>query len=564
MRYLTIIVCALLIVSAAQQAQAKTIHVPGDSSTIQAGIDGAANGDTVQVAEGHYYERISFYGKSILVTSQFIDDGDTVHIYNTIIDGDPDSLGVADTASVVRFVCGENPSSILQGFTIQKGIGTLNQYGDRRGGGIFCYSCSATVAHNRIIDNHAYWGGGMDCYYFSSPVIQDNFFSGDSTTPTKDLAGGAISCVGYSSPTIDGNIITDNSGGGIWCTWYASPAITNNTITYNRRYGGIALDFDSSPEIVGNDIRENSASFGGGIYCAFSHPLIERNVIADNTASQDGGGIYCTDTRDGSLDATIVNNTIDGNSAGLRSGGIHCQDGSSPTILNNIIANSPDGEGVYCRNNSYPSITYNDVWNNADGNFCDCGDGLGDTDWGVNGNGTPCDSFYNIIQDPLFEDPGDDDYRLTYCSPCINAGDPDGQYDDPDGTAADQGALYFDLSAGGRIVYVPDDYPTIQEGIDCARAGDTVLVEDGHYYERIDFRGKEILLASQFVIDSDPSHIDSTIIDGDTSVLALSDTGSVVIFVSGEDSTSILRGFTIQKGIGTLNQYNDLQGGGIF
>jgi len=55
----------------------------------------------------------------------------------------------------------------------------------------------------------------------------------------------------------------------------------------------------------------------------------------------------------------------------------------------------------------------------------------------------------NINTTPLFIDPDgpddilgneDDDYHLQSWSPCIDAGDPDPQYNDPDGTRNDMGA----------------------------------------------------------------------------------------------------------------------------
>ena len=53
-----------------------------------------------------------------------------------------------------------------------------------------------------------------------------------------------------------------------------------------------------------------------------------------------------------------------------------------------------------------------------------------------------------ITQDPIFETVGDNDYCLTWNSdeksPCIDTGDPDPQYNDPDGTRNDMGAYYKD------------------------------------------------------------------------------------------------------------------------
>ena len=106
-----------------------------------------------------------------------------------------------------------------------------------------------------------------------------------------------------------------------------------------------------------------------------------------------------------------------------------------------------------------------------------------------------------------------------------------------------------------RVIYsqdtiqVPADYNTIQEGIDAAVDGDLVLVADRTYYENINFRGKAITVASLFLLDGDESHIQNTIING--SQPSHPDSGSVVSFISGEDTTSVLCGFTITGGTGT-------------
>ena len=112
-----------------------------------------------------------------------------------------------------------------------------------------------------------------------------------------------------------------------------------------------------------------------------------------------------------------------------------------------------------------------------------------------------------------------------------------------------------------EIIHVPQDQPSIQAGIDAAVNGDTVLVADSTYYENINFKGKAITVASYFILDSDTTHKDSTIING--SQPADPDKGSVVSFISGEDTTSVIYGFTITGGTGQLYDNLIRVGGGI-
>ena len=112
-------------------------------------------------------------------------------------------------------------------------------------------------------------------------------------------------------------------------------------------------------------------------------------------------------------------------------------------------------------------------------------------------------------------------------------------------------------------INVPGDYSTIQAAIDAAVNGDIVLVAEDTYYENINFKGKAITVVSHFLLDGNEAHIENTVING--SQPSHPDSGSVVYFISGEDTTSVLCGFTITGGTGTYTaSFDDVSGGGIF
>jgi hypothetical protein len=80
---------------------------------------------------------------------------------------------------------------------------------------------------------------------------------------------------------------------------------------------------------------------------------------------------------------------------------------------------------------------------------------------------------------------------------------------------------------------------SIQAAIDAASNGDTIVVEEGTYFENVNFRGKNIVLTS--TDPNNPDIVASTIIDG-------MGNGSVVTFNSGEDANCVLSGLTITGG----------------
>ncbi|KPK69847.1 hypothetical protein AMJ82_04550 [candidate division TA06 bacterium SM23_40] len=116
------------------------------------------------------------------------------------------------------------------------------------------------------------------------------------------------------------------------------------------------------------------------------------------------------------------------------------------------------------------------------------------------------------------------------------------------GLAAGLAVLALWASGMGTVIHVPGDYPTIQQGIDAAAGGDTVLVGDGVYTgpenKNLDFGGKALRVTSEL----GPA---ATAIDCEND-------GRGFYFHTGEDSLSVVEGFTIRNGyVGTL-------GGGIY
>ncbi len=231
-----------------------SVSSPGDGTswdsafkTIQDGINEAADGDIVVVAEGTYLENIEFRGKNIKLTST--DPLDPAVVAKTIIDG-------SHSGPVVTFSGTEEENCIISGFTIRNGKASV-------GGGI-CGDSGEGPTHAKIENN----------------IVVEN---------TADDGGGVALCDG----TIQNNTITRNSaglaGGGLFYCWESS--IQNNLIVSNSagdRGGGLV---SCSGIIQNNTIVGNSASRGGGL--EWCRGTIRNCIIWGNTASEEAQLLDC-------------------------------------------------------------------------------------------------------------------------------------------------------------------------------------------------------------------------------------------------------------------------------
>ena len=374
----SIVVALLIIGSQAAAAQASVIHVPADFPTIQAAINAAVNGDTIQVAPGTYVENINFLGKAIQVNS---DQGAQL----TVIDGN-------QAGSVVSFTSGEGPQSVLNGFTVRHGKASL------RGGGIRIENSSPTITGNIITNNTAGDSGGGIASSFSSPVIQGNTITNNGQIPgwSGGVGGGGVSITGAAATqllnnTISGNSWSSASGGGVSLFAAGTPLLKNNFITNNTAY-----------------------SQGGGISIVnYSDALILQNVIVGNSAAT-GGGVYWL-VPSGNRGPFLINNTISENNSAQGSAVFADGFDQQAQLINNILVTFNGQNAVVCgtfNDTKSPIFRYNDVF--SSGGLAYAGACTNQT--GSNGN---------ISGDPLFRDRAAGDYRLQSASPAIDAGTSD-------------------------------------------------------------------------------------------------------------------------------------------
>jgi len=296
--FLSLVTGFFAVLSMLSPAVARTWLVPGDWASLQEALVAAQNADTVLAAAGLHSGPVDFLGKEVALRSQ---------------SGAALTSIVADsTCGLVRFVSGEGPDALLEGFTLAGGL------------------CA---------------GGDGVC-------------------------GGALR-VENASPTIRGCILRDNEAlvGGAACLLGSGARIESTVFLRNQaELGGALYAMGGAPVVVDARFQDNAAvgaSFGGGVYVEDCAAQVEACAFLGNTARL-GGALVCRQHND-SL-STLARNSLCDNSADF--GGGFYLNGGAPRLEGNIVAFSGEGEALWCQN-SLPELACNIFHGNAGGNaFC--------------------------------------------------------------------------------------------------------------------------------------------------------------------------------------------------
>lgn len=241
------------------------------------------------------------------------------------------------------------------------------------------------------------------------------------TNGFKDYGyGGGIDCY-LSSPKISGCIIENNTashGGGIHVI--GSPIIEKNIIRNNSvtvAGGGIRSD-EGQMIVRHNTIMQNSSDvYGGGIEVSTSgHVLISSNLIKENFAGI-GGAICFHNINAGGI---IENNLVIRNSSNYLHSDFGYLTGDHELINNTFAYNDVDSIGIAFGQSCDAVLINNIFWENAEEEIKEYPN--------VNLDVVHClvqggwSGVGNINCAPIFNSPEENDFKLQESSPCIGTG----------------------------------------------------------------------------------------------------------------------------------------------
>lgn len=541
-----------------------TIYVPSQIPTIQQAVNNCWDGGTVVLAEGTYSgpgnRDIDFLGKSITVRSTQPHDPDVVS--STIIDCNGTST---EPHRGFYFHRGESPNTVLDGLTVTHGL-------DYYGAGIYCLQSSPTIRNCVISKNSANHTGGGLCFSASNSLV-------NKCTITSNYAqyGGGISCTDShlvaQSCAISGN--SSFAGGGIMSNGNSNTTILNCAVTDNRAQSwGAGVDcLEGSLTLVNSTIVGNTAvTNGAGVHSAeLAITDLTNCIVWENSATQISGAANVTfcDVEggyDGQGNISIDPCFVDGTHSNYH---LMCESPCIDAGTNWPASGLPEADIEGSRR---PQDGDGDTWAVADvGAYerCVCGGPL------IELSTTEVKFFAPYGQAPLDDNiisirnrcQGTLAWTITDSCPWLQASPPNGESSgEPDdvilsvdavGLPVGSYSCALTIIAPGaansprtvditlivsRLLRAPADYPTIQDAIDAAENGDTVLIADGTYTgpgnHDVDFHGKAITVRSE-------NGPDNCIIDCQGTATQLH---RAFHFKTGETFSSVLAGLTITGG----------------
>jgi predicted outer membrane repeat protein len=242
--------------------------VPDDQPTIQAGVDAAAVGDTVEVACGNYYDCTHLTPIGGLACA-VLKPGITLRSES----GDPGCVTV-DAEGVGRvLVCLDATGVRLEGLTLRGGAASF-------GSALTCERSDVTIGNCRFVENAAPVGGALLCDEATIAFTSCAFVRNDASH-----AGGAIFCEDFSHLSF------------VDCRFEDNTAVDRGGAMYSEN--------TSNPTFQACVFVDNVAAQGGAFYFANDAPSFMNCTFARNRAPA-GSAVAFHGTTSVTLDRCVI------------------------------------------------------------------------------------------------------------------------------------------------------------------------------------------------------------------------------------------------------------------